>query len=154
MNDLIVAEHAAAVAAPCWPSGSRQIAEPYEIQVERWGALRVAHMKGEMPVDLMTSSFHILGVQSDGAGETCILVDLRELRTDYSPCDLICLGQELASSFVHLDRVALLARPTQSSYISERVARFTGMDLRAFVSEEDAVGWLLDTRETTTAEVS
>lgn len=146
MYDLTVCGAGAAktIAHPPWWK-SREADRTYEIRVEHHEICRVARISGVLPIELLLSTLHILGVECDGTGEVSILVDLRDLRGTYTPCDLICIGQEFASSFIHMEQIAVLARSTQSMHVSERVARFTGLNLHVFSTPEDAFGWILGT---------
>ena len=52
------------------------------------------------------------------------------------------VGQEVATSFVHMHRVALLVLPRQVTRISERAGRKAGLNLCVFDAEPDATGWV------------
>jgi hypothetical protein len=126
---------------PLW-RGPRIAGEHYEIRIDHRDAFQIARVSGELPIELFLSTLHILGIESDGAAEPAMLVDLRELATVYSAADLVRVGQEIAASFIHMERLALLVLPRQVTRISERTARRTGMNLCVFDVEEDALGWV------------
>lgn len=56
--------------------------------------------------------------------------------------DLLRVGHEIACSFAHLERLALLVPPRRVTRISERAAQRAGMNMRVFDMESLALGWL------------
>lgn len=141
----MVKKHEAALASggksymhPFW-QGPRIAGARYEILVEHRDRYQVARVMGELPIELFISTLHILGIESDG--ESSMLIDLRGLSTVYSAADLVRVGQEIALSFIHMKRLALLVAPRRVTRISERAARRTGMNMCVFKEEEDATGW-------------
>jgi hypothetical protein len=126
---------------PLW-RGPRIAGEHYEIRIDHRDTFQVACVAGDLPIELFLSTLHILGIESDGVAEPAMLVDLRELATDYSAADLVRVGQEIAASFIHMERLALLVLPRQVTRISERTARRTGMNMCVFDAEDDALGWV------------
>ena len=114
--------------------------ERYKVRIDRCDSFQVACVSGELPIELFVSMLHVLGIESEG-GDPSMLMDVRELSTIYSANDLVRVGQEIAVSFLHLERLALLVSPLRRMRISERTARSTGMNMCVFDTEEDAVAW-------------
>lgn len=125
---------------PFW-RGPRIAGARYEILVEHRDRYQVARVIGELPIELFISTLHVLGIESDGGSEPSMLIDLRGLSTIYSAADLVRVGQEIATSFIHMNRLALLVPPRRVTRISERAARRTGMNMCVFKDEEGATGW-------------
>lgn len=123
--------------------GQRIAGDGYEIRVDSNERYLAAMVQGDLPIELFISTLHILGIESDGAPADAMLVDLRRLGTSYKPSELVRVGQEIALSFAHIQRLALLVLPRQVTRISERAARRSGMNMCVFDAEADAVGWVL-----------
>jgi hypothetical protein len=102
----------------------------------------LARVSGILVIDEFISTLHILGIESEDWPEEAMLIDLRGLVTVYPRADLLRVGQEIAASFVHMHRLALLVQPHRVTRISERSARRTGMNMSVFDSEENAFAWL------------
>lgn len=115
----------------------------YEIRIEQRDTLFAARVTGELPIELFLSTLHVLGIESDGASERAMLADLRQLSTPYGRADLVRVGEEIAVSFGHMRRVALLVLPRQVTRISERSAQRNGLNLRVFDAESQAFAWLV-----------
>jgi len=128
-------------ARPAWP-GRHITGADYEIHIESQGDHLSARVGGQFPIELFLSTLHIVGIESDGGPEEGMLIDLRNLATDYAPHDLVQIGQEIATSFMHMERVALLVLPRQVTRISERAGRKAGLNLCVFDEEADATGWV------------
>ena len=116
--------------------------EAYEIATERVGGCVLARVSGKLHIDQFLSTLHILGIESEDWPEEVMLIDLTTLHATFPREDLLRIGQEIAASFVHMHRLALLVLPHRVTRISERSARRTGMDLRVFDSEAKAFEWL------------
>ena len=128
-------------AHPLW-RGPHIAGADYEIHIDHFAGYLAARVGGQLPIELFLSTLHILGIESDGGHEEAMLIDLRQLATGYSPRDLVRVGQEVATSFVHMHRVALLVLPRQVTRISERAGRKAGLNLCVFDAEPDATGWV------------
>lgn len=114
----------------------------YELRIDDRGTHLSARVGGAIPIELFLSTLHILGIESDGFGGAAMLVDLRTLSVTYSNADLVRVGEEIAMSFVHMERLALLVVPQQVTGISQRAARRSGMNMCVFDDETDAIGWV------------
>jgi hypothetical protein len=126
---------------PLW-HGPHIAGADYEIHIEHYKGYLAARVGGVLPIELFLSTLHIVGIESDGGDEEAMLIDLRHLATSYTPRDLIRVGHEVATSFCHMHRVALLVLPRQVTRISERAGRKAGLNLCVFDTEADATGWV------------
>jgi hypothetical protein len=97
---------------------------------------------GHPPYDQMLSMIHLLGVDSSDWGHGVLLVDLREVATQFTPEEQFRIGQEAALSLAHLRKVASLVPPERITRISEKAARRNGTDVRVFGDEQAALAWL------------
>lgn len=112
--------------------------------------LHVAHevdharvkLAGLPSFDQVLSMIHLLGVDSGGWESDTLLVDLREVRTIFTPEEQFRIGLEAALSLAHLRKVASLVPPERITRISEKAARRNGTNVRVFGDEQAALAWL------------
>ena len=74
-----------------------------------------------------------------------VLVDLRDVQGRLTAAEQVFLGEMVAQSLPHLERLASLVPPDQITRNSEAAAQELGMQLRVFVCLEAAVAWLSTT---------
>lgn len=124
-----------------WLSRPR-LDEAFTIEtIEEASYLRV-QVSGDPGVARLVSTLHVLGVQSEGAASTRVLVDLRSVESRFEPRELATIGREVACSFTHVTRLGFLVRTDQLTGIAERTARRSGVNLRVFDLESLALDWL------------
>lgn len=129
--------------APAWQDPPP--AEEFHIDTEHAGGCVFARVCGHVPIDQFISTLHVLGIESEGWPEAMMLIDLRQLASALYPrADLLRIGQEIAASFTHMRKLALLVQPERVTRISERSARRAGMDMSVFDSEVHALAWLAE----------
>ncbi|MEO5672789.1 MAG: STAS/SEC14 domain-containing protein [Ramlibacter sp.] len=75
-------------------------------------------------------------------GDRRLMVDLRAVEGALTPPEQVFLGELVAQSFPHMERVASVVPSEQITHNSETAARDLGMQLRVFASEEEATEWL------------
>jgi hypothetical protein len=97
---------------------------------------------GTPSIDQLLSLVHVLGVDSVGWRHQLLLVDLREVRTLFTPEQQYRLGQEAACSLAHLRRIASVVPVERITRISEKAARRDGTDVRVFDNQDEALSWL------------
>lgn len=73
-----------------------------------------------------------------------VLVDLRGVEGRLSPNEQSLLGEVAAFKLPYVFRLASLVPATELTHNSERSAVQKGLTMRAFDSESEAVGWLLE----------
>jgi hypothetical protein len=117
-------------------------ATDFEISAQHTAKDLRVKVSGTPAIDQLISTLHVFGVESELYAVPVVLIDLRELRTEYSRLDLLIVGYEIACSFAHLRRLALLVQPHRVTQISEREARRGGIDMRVFSDEAAANDWL------------
>jgi hypothetical protein len=114
----------------------------FEIDVLNDGPHLTVVIAGAPDTARLLSTLHVLGVESELGGDTRLLLDLRELASRFQRAELVDIGRETASSFRHLQRIAILVRTDQVTGIAERSARRNGVNLRVFDLEGLALSWL------------
>jgi hypothetical protein len=103
------------------------------------GRVKVA---GHPTFDQILSMIHLLGVDSSGWPHEVLLVDLREVETEFSREQQFRIGEEAALSLAHLRKVASLVAPQRITRIGEKAARRNGTNVRVFGDEQEALAWL------------
>lgn len=71
-----------------------------------------------------------------------VLVDLRDVEGRLTAPEQVFLGELVAQNLPHLERLASLVPPDQITRNSENAAQQLGMQLRVFISLDEAVAWL------------
>jgi len=89
-------------------------------------------------VDLIQSVANETSYWSD----TRALFDLRQVDGRLSPEEQVFIGEMVAHSLSHLDKLASVVRPEEITRNSERAAQELGTRLRVFDSEDEALEWL------------
>lgn len=97
---------------------------------------------GTPTIDQVLSMIHLLGVDSGSWEHEAVLVDLREVHTEFTPQEQFQLGQEAACSLAHLRKVASLVPRERITRISEKAAQRNGTNVRVFSDEQEALAWL------------
>jgi hypothetical protein len=97
---------------------------------------------GHPTFEQVLSMVHLLGIDSSEWDSEALLVDLRDVRTVFTPEEQFRLGLEAALSLAHLRRVASLVAPERITRISEKAARRNGTNVRVFGDEQAALAWL------------
>lgn len=71
------------------------------------------------------------------------LFDLRGIETLRAVTDHVAIGRAVAEHLRHMHKVASIVPVDRVTGISRKAAQEGGVNLAVFVSEEEAVGWLL-----------
>lgn len=124
------------------PRRPRDAETDYEVFADPRATCLRFRVSGSPSLEQLVSALHVLGLQSESSALLSGLLDLRHLQTVYSRGDLVRVGHEIACSFPHLAKVALLVAPQRVTRISERAARRAGVNMRVFDSLVQAVEWL------------
>jgi hypothetical protein len=124
-----------------WPA-QRCVDAEFEVLAESSAALMRVQVDGHPSIDQLVSTLHVFGVESQDLGRPALLLDLRELRTHYQRAELTRIGYEMAASFVHLSRIAVLVPAHRVTGVTERAAQRQGINMRVFDREDAATGWL------------
>ena len=122
-----------------------QAREPsFQIEDRPAATFRWICVRGELSFGQLLSLMHVLGVDSETKGMSAVLLDLRLVDIAFAHRELAVAGREIACSFVHVSKLALLVPGHRVTGVSERAARREGMNMRVFTAEGKAVGWLAD----------
>jgi hypothetical protein len=114
----------------------------YDVSVRRLPHYYRVQVTGEPTFDQLVSLVHLLGVQSSGWKHDRVLVDLRQVEALYTPEEQFRMGEELALSLSHMQRIASVVPTHRVTRISERAAQRSGVQLQVFDSEPEAIAWL------------
>lgn len=101
-------------------------------------------ISGSPSLEAFLSMLHLLGIESEDWHAKAVLFDLRGVRTRFAPHEHAEIGLQVATSMMHIERVAALVRPHRYTQDGERVGRRNGLDVRMFVDEATALVWLKD----------
>jgi hypothetical protein len=108
-------------------------------QRERYALVR---LDGEPTLGQFLSFIQLMGVESASWPVRRVLFDLREVRTLTTFLDHYAIGQEAARHLQHLARIASLVPPERITRTSEKTARQSGINLKVFTEEAEAIAWL------------
>jgi hypothetical protein len=99
-------------------------------------------VSGRPAFEDLLSMIHLLGVESEAWNEDRVLMDLRAVQPVFTLQDHYRIGEEVAASLSHMDRIASLVPPERVTRMSEKAARRSGTNARVFDEEREAVAWL------------
>ena len=99
---------------------------------------------GEPSIGQLLSLIHLLGVESETWEQDRVLVDLREVTTEFTRMEQFRIGEEAAASLSHMDRIASVVPAEKITRVSEKAARRNGVNVCVFDDEQAALAWLLD----------
>ena len=116
----------------------------FEIAVNKRRTYVRVTISGSPSLEAFLSMLHLIGVESEEWNADAVLFDLRGVRTKFEPHEHAEIGLQVATSMIHIQRVAALVRPHRYTQAGERVGRRNGLDVRMFVDEATALVWLKD----------
>ena len=128
-------------ASQAW-HGPRPAATDYEISAQLSPHCLSVSVGGRPSIDQLVSALHVFGIESEDSTQSTMLIDLRLLEIGYGREDLLRIGHEIACSFAHLAKLALVVPPQRVTRISERAAQRGGTNMRVFDDESRARAWL------------
>lgn len=115
----------------------------YDIRMSPGACIAEAAVTGSPGIDQLVSALHVLGVELEPpAGAVGIVLDLTGLHSVFAQEELVRVGREIACSFAHFRRLALVVPHHRITRISERAAQRSGMDMRVFGAMHAAQEWL------------
>jgi hypothetical protein len=112
--------------------------------LDRQGGCLRATFTGAATLRDALSMLQTLRYWSFEFSETRLLLDLRQVEESFSAADEMAMGREAAKALGHLRRVASLVRENRRTRNSEQVATASGLQMKVFVSEAQALAWLLE----------
>jgi hypothetical protein len=128
------------------PAGAPAAAPPpaanYDIRTRHAASLIEVAVTGSPHIDQLISALHVLGIELETSSGAALLLDLTDLLSVFRPEELVRVGHEIACSFAHVHRLALLVPRHRVTGLSERAAQRSGMDMRVFSALHLAHDWL------------
>ncbi|MEO7391616.1 MAG: STAS/SEC14 domain-containing protein [Ramlibacter sp.] len=115
---------------------------PFQVSTTRFPQFVQLTVSGPNSIKCFVELIDSVAVETALWGDRRVLVDLRAVEGSLTPTEQIFLGELVAQSFPHMERVASVVPPEQITHNSETAAQELGMRLRVFSSEEEAVQWL------------
>ncbi|QJW84726.1 STAS/SEC14 domain-containing protein [Ramlibacter terrae] len=97
---------------------------------------------GQPTLDQLLALVHVLGPESGDWPRDSVLVDLREVATQFTRGEQARIGEAAACSLAHMARIASVVPPERVTRVSERVAQRSGANVCVFDDEAEAVAWL------------
>ena len=115
-----------------------------QYSVETRGAYRLVRADGEPTLGEFLDFIRELAQATRSWPERRALFDLRSIRTLKTFTEHYSVGEEVARSFGHFDRIASVVAADRITRASEKMARRGGVNLTVFTSEGEAIAWLVD----------
>ena len=103
----------------------------------------VVRVEGEPTLAEFLDFVETVGAQSAGWPTDCALFDLRSVRTLKTFTDHYSVGEAVAKHLRHLRKVASVVPADRLTRASEKTARQSGVALSVFISEGEAMQWLV-----------
>ena len=112
-------------------------------EVEHRDKYSVVRVDGNPGLDEFVEFVKTLGTQSAGWSTRRLLVDMRGIRSLKTFTEHYAVGEAAARELAHLQRVASVVPPDRITRASEKTAQRAGFNLVVFISEGDAIAWLV-----------
>ena len=104
----------------------------------------VVRVEGEPSLGQFLSFLHLVGVETAGWPVKRVLFDLRGVRTLTTFTEHYAVGEEAVRQLHHLHRIASVVPADRITRASEKTAQRSGVNLRVFTSEAEAIAWLAE----------
>ena len=114
-----------------------------EHTVEHRSAYSVVRVRGDVAVGQFLSFLEVIGIDSQAWPTRRLMFDLRGVRSLVGAGEHRSVGAQVVRHLSHLERVASVVPPDRMTGESERVARASGVNLRVFTTEAEAIAWLV-----------
>lgn len=111
--------------------------------VELRGNHRVVRVDGEPDLGEFLDFIAELANASASWPERRALVDLRSVRSLKTFTEHYAVGEAVARSMHHMERIASLVPADRITRASQKMAQQGGVNLMVFTSEGEAIAWLL-----------
>lgn len=118
------------------------IAMEFDVDVRDRGSHMRVTITGEPMLEQLLSLVHVFGLESAAWPHAVALVDLRAAAVQFAHDEQVRIGEEAALSLSHLDQLALLVAPQPLTRVAENAARRSGVNVRVFDDEQQALAWL------------
>jgi hypothetical protein len=117
---------------------------PLNHQISRRPGIVVVHVRGQGTLDDLHRLIDIVAQATVGTSDKRVLVNLQQMDEQLKFTDHYSLGEQAARKLSHLDRLASVVPAGRRTGTSEKVANAQGMQLRVFVTEDEAAAWLCE----------
>lgn len=114
----------------------------YDVSVTQQRFYTRVAITGEPTFDQLLALVHLLGVDSGSWKHEALLVDLRKVKTPFTPAEQFAIGQAAATSLSHMRKIASVVPTERVTRISEKAARRDGTNVLVFDDEKEALAWL------------
>lgn len=114
----------------------------FDVAIDTMTCYTRVKITGTPGFDELLSLIHVLGVDSETWPDHRVLFDLRGVVTPFSHPEQFRVGEEVAASLSHMERIASVVPPERVTRVSEKAARRNGGNVRVFDDEGAAIAWL------------
>lgn len=111
-------------------------------RVVQRGSHVVVRVDGEPTLAEFIEFIRSVGAESQSWPSQRALIDLRSVRTLRTFTEHYAIGEEVARTLAHMERLASVVPADRLTRASEKMARQGGIDLTVFTSEGEAIEWL------------
>ena len=116
---------------------------PFEITYRFESDHVFAAIQGEPSLQEFLIALRQIGAASVNWQQRCVIVDLTQVRREYSFTEQLVIGQTVALNFKHLHRAAAVVQQERITRVGEKAARHSGASqVAVFASEREAVDWI------------
>ena len=113
-----------------------------DFSCEQRDGYAVVRVQGDPSLDQFLAFIKAIGGQSASWPVRRALFDLRSVRTLTAFTEHYAVGAAAATHLPHMERIASVVPADRITRASEKTARGAGLELRVFVTEAEAIGWL------------
>ncbi|MRD49724.1 STAS/SEC14 domain-containing protein [Caenimonas koreensis] len=114
----------------------------FQVDINRFVDYMEVVVSGPSDIKSFVDLVHDIEEDSLSWADRKVLVDLRHVAGQLDATEQVFLGELVAQQLPHLEKVASVVPAEQITRNSEAAARTHGMQLRVFVSHDEAVSWL------------
>ena len=114
-----------------------------KVTVQHFDGYNAVRVSGAPGLDEFMDLIRHIAEESRAWPQRLLLVDLREVTSIRTFTEQFSIGEEAGRRLKHLRRIASVVPEDRITRTSEKAARHTGVELRVFTSEAEAVQWLL-----------
>ncbi|WP_298932332.1 hypothetical protein [uncultured Ramlibacter sp.] len=115
-----------------------------QIQIARLPDRVEARLAGPIDTPAVLEMLRELGAVTRSHGDKLLLMDLLLLEGEVPLAAQLQVGEQIAHSMAHLQRMASVVAPDRLTRTSEKVARAQGLQFTVFDSKDEAISWLCE----------
>ena len=117
-------------------------AMPFNVNITRVADHVQVRVAGPAAIKDFVELIQAIADETNYWSDTRVLTDLRQVEGSLSVEEQVFVGEMVAHSLPHLQKLASVVRPEELTRNSERAANEQGLRLRVFDSEDEALEWL------------